>query len=128
MWQISLVVCRLCRIDYKELEEKIYDLPEPRTIEGYDAIVDNIDPLPEQAEVVTIENLHEHVHYLKYPANTTIYSCYLLILWDSEFGNAKYLIALCCFLSVHKKHEHKSRLTIAEAIPIQFLLIEVSHA
>ena len=54
-------VCRLCRIDYKELEEKIYDLPEPRTIEGYDAIVDNIDPLPEQAEVVTIENLHEHL-------------------------------------------------------------------
>ena len=54
-------VCRLCRIDYKELEEKIYDLPEPRTIEGYNAIVDKIDPPTEQAEVITIENLHEHL-------------------------------------------------------------------
>ena len=54
-------VCRLCRIDYKEIEEKIYELPEPRTVEGYNAIVDQIDPLPEQAEVVTIENLHEHL-------------------------------------------------------------------
>ena len=54
-------MCRLCIIDYKELEEKLYDLPEPRTVEEYDAIVERIDPLPEQSEVITLENLHEHL-------------------------------------------------------------------
>ena len=54
-------MCRLCIIDYKEIEQKIYELPEPRTVEGYNTIVDKIDPLPEQAEVVTLENLHEHL-------------------------------------------------------------------
>ena len=54
-------VCRLCMIDYKEIEEKLYDLPEPRTVEEYDAIVERIDPLPEQSEVITLVNLHEHL-------------------------------------------------------------------